>query len=253
MLEYSEILFQEEIAPGIFSLGLRSAAAKEAAPGQFVSLYVPDSSKLLPRPISICEIHRETEVLRLVYRVTGEDTGTKRISQMLPGERLRLMGPLGRGFLLDSVDTVLIGGGIGIPPLLAAAKTLAGKKEMILGYRDHLAFLSKEFQSWGRVHIATEDGSLGTRGNVLDVLRERKIQEGRILACGPLPMLRGIKEYALAHGMECYLSLEERMACGIGACLACVCKSREKDGCSHVNNKRVCKEGPVFAAEEVEL
>ena len=101
--------------------------------------------------------------------------------------------------------------------------------------------------------LATEDGSAGTKGNVLDAIRENGLQADVIMACGPTPMLRAIKAYAQEHGIECYLSLEEKMACGVGACLACVCKSKEVDRHSHVHNKRICKDGPVFKAEEVEL
>ena len=101
--------------------------------------------------------------------------------------------------------------------------------------------------------IATEDGSAGTKGNVLDAIREQGLKADVILACGPTPMLRAIKAYAMEQGMECYLSLEERMACGVGACLACICQSKDVDSHSHVHNKRICKDGPVFRAEEVEL
>ena len=123
---------------------------------------------------------------------------------------------------------------------------------MVLGFRDEL-FLMDEFREEGEVYVATEDGSAGTEGNVLDAIRENGLTADIIYACGPKPMLRAIKAYAEEKGIECYLSMEERMACGIGACLACVCQSKDKDEHSNVNNKRVCKEGPVFRAEEVEL
>ena len=121
-----------------------------------------------------------------------------------------------------------------------------------MGYRDEL-FLTEELGKNGSVFIATEDGSAGTKGNVLDAVRENDIQADIIYACGPTPMLRALKAYAQEKGIECWISMEERMACGIGACLACVCQSKEVDGHSHVHNKRVCKEGPVFLASEVEL
>ena len=101
--------------------------------------------------------------------------------------------------------------------------------------------------------MATEDGSFGTKGNVLDAIRENALDAQVIYACGPTPMLRALKAYAKEQGMECWLSLEEKMACGVGACLACVCRSKEVDGHSHVHNKRVCKDGPVFLADEIEL
>lgn len=101
--------------------------------------------------------------------------------------------------------------------------------------------------------MATEDGSFGAKGNVLDAIRENGLDAQVIYACGPTPMLRALKAYAGEQGMECWLSLEEKMACGVGACLACVCRSKEVDGHSHVHNKRVCKDGPVFLADEIEL
>ena len=114
-------------------------------------------------------------------------------------------------------------------------------------------FLNDEFEAYGKVYLATEDGSAGTKGNVLDAVKACGIEGDILFACGPTPMLRAIKQYAKENGLECYLSLEEKMACGIGACLACVCKSREKDAHSNVNNKRICKDGPVFLSTEVEI
>ena len=136
--------------------------------------------------------------------------------------------------------------------MLELAKTLKGERQMVLGYRDVL-FLNQEFEPYGSVYLATEDGSAGTKGNVLDAIREQGLDAEVIYACGPTPMLRAIKAYAQENGIECWLSLEERMACGVGACLACVCKSKEVDDHSHVHNKRICKDGPVFPAQEVEL
>ena len=136
--------------------------------------------------------------------------------------------------------------------MLQMAKDLSCEKIAVLGYRDQL-FLEKEFARYAKVYVATEDGSAGTRGNVLDAVRENQLSADVILACGPLPMLRALKAYAMENQTECYLSLEEKMACGVGACLACVCQSTEVDSHSHVHNKRICKDGPVFKAEEVEL
>ena len=147
----------------------------------------------------------------------------------------------------------MIGGGIGIPPMLELAKELSCQVQAVLGYRDNSLFLKKEFENYGSVYVATEDGSAGTKGNVLDAIRENGLHADIIFACGPTPMLKALKAYAGEQGIPCYLSLEERMACGIGACLACVCQSKEIDSHSHVHNKRICKDGPVFAAEEVEL
>ena len=224
--------------------------AEHARAGQFLSVYSNDGSRLLPRPISICEIDREKGKLRLVYRVAGK--GTKEFSDMHAAATLKVMGPLGNGFPKKEKKAFLIGGGIGIPPMLELAKELDCEKQMVLGYRDEL-FLNDEFKPYGTVTIATEDGSAGTKGNVLDAIRENGLTADIIYACGPTPMLRAIKQYAAEHDIECYISMEERMACGIGACLACVCQSKDKDAHSNVNNKRICKEGPVFLAEEVEI
>ena len=127
------------------------------------------------------------------------------------------------------------------------------KKQIVAGYRDCHTFLREEFETAGTLYIATEDGSVGTKGNVMDAIRENGLNADIIYACGPTPMLRAIKQYAEENEIECYISLEERMACGIGACLACVCKSKEKDAHSNVHNKRICKDGPVFLSTEVEI
>lgn len=254
--ESLRIVSQEEIGKGIFSMWLQADRMAEAArPGQFLSLYTRNGSKLLPRPISICEIDRENGRIRLVYRVTGKNTGTEEFSRLHPGIIVEAMGPLGNGFPLEEAEgkkVFLIGGGIGIPPMLQTAKELKAEKTAVLGYRDEL-FLNEEFAEYADVYVATEDGSAGTKGNVMDAVREHGIEADVIYACGPKPMLRAIKAYAGEKGIECYISMEERMACGIGACLACVCQSKEVDGHSHVHNKRVCKDGPVFLSTEVEL
>lgn len=249
--ETAAVLSQEKLTEDIYSMWIQSEAVSLAAgPGQFISVYPKDSTKLLPRPISICEIDKDQGKLRIVYRIAGG--GTEEFSRYQAGDAIDIMGPLGNGFPRIEKKAFLIGGGIGIPPMLELAKSLDCEKQMVLGYRD-LLFLNQEFEPYGSVYIATEDGSAGTRGNVLDAIRENKLDADVIFACGPTPMLRALKAYALEHGIECWLSLEEKMACGIGACLACVCQSRDVDSHSHVHNKRVCKDGPVFLAEEVEL
>lgn len=254
--EICAIVSQECIGKDIYSMWLQTETiAKEAVPGQFVSLYSRDGSKLLPRPISLCEIDREQGRIRLVYRVTGKGTGTEEFSRYHAKVGIETMGPLGNGFLLEAVKgkkVFLIGGGIGIPPMLQTAKELEAEKIMVLGYRDEL-FLNEEFESYGKVYMATEDGSAGTKGNVLDAIRENGLQADAIFACGPTPMLRALKAYALEQNIPCWISMEERMACGVGACLACVCKTKEKDAHSNVHNKRICKDGPVFLSTEVEI
>jgi dihydroorotate dehydrogenase electron transfer subunit len=248
------VISQECLASGVYSMWIEAAdMAAAARAGQFFSLYTKDASRLLPRPISICEIDREQGRLRFVYRVAG--AGTKEFSRYCPGDDITVLGPLGNGFPVEEDPkrrAFLVGGGIGIPPMLQLAKELSCEKQILLGCRDEL-FLNREMERYGNVWLATEDGSAGTQGNVLDIIQEHGLIADVIYACGPTPMLRALKEYAAQNSMECWISLEERMACGVGACLACVCQSKEVDRHSHVHNKRICKDGPVFAAWEVEL
>lgn len=265
----ARVISQEALADGVFSMWIEAGPiAASAKPGQFISVYTKDAGRLLPRPISLCQVDREQGRLRIVYRVAG--AGTEEFSGYGEGDGIEVMGPLGNGFPLDGgfptdggrlpdggclpvgKKAFLIGGGIGIPPMLELARQLKAEKQMVLGYRDAL-FLNREFEPFGKVYVATEDGSAGTRGNVLDAIRENRLTADVIYACGPTPMLRAVKAYAQEQGIPCWLSLEERMACGIGACLACVCKTKDVDEHSHVNNRRICKDGPVFAAQEVEL
>ncbi len=247
----AEIIRQDNIATDIYSMVLRSdEIASQAVPGQFLDLYSADGSRLLPRPISLCEIDRELGRLRIVYRIAGK--GTEEFSRLCAGHEVTVLGPLGNGFTLKDKKAILIGGGIGIPPMLQLAKELTCEKSIVLGFRDE-EFLSEKFMPYGNVYKSSDNGSIGVKGTVMDAIREYGITGDEIYACGPMPMLRAVKEYALANGIEAQLSLEERMACGVGACLACVCQSKEKDEHSQVKNKRVCKDGPVFFAEEVEL
>ena len=246
----ARVISQREIGKDIFDLVLDAPEiAHQAVPGQFVSVYCQDGSRILPRPISLCEITDRT--LRLVYRIAG--AGTREISGCKAGDTLEILGPLGNGFSLEEKGRAfLIGGGIGIPPMLELAKRLPGAKQVLLGYRDE-RFLMEDFLPYGEVFAATEDGSFGTKGTVMDAIRENHLEADVIYACGPKPMLKAIKAYAAEHGIPAYISMEERMACGVGACLACVCTSTEVDEHTNQKNKRICKDGPVFEAQEVVL
>ncbi len=254
--EAARVYRQQQIAPGIYDMWISTTLARQARPGQFISVYTQDKSVLLPRPISICETDAANGRLRIVYRVAGK--GTAEFSGYEAGRRVDILGVLGNGFPLEKAEgkrVFLMGGGIGIPPMLALAKAVEGAAsvDVIVGYRDRELFLAEDLARYAPVHIATEDGSVGTKGNVMNVIEEEKLEADVIFACGPMPMLRAVKQYAAQKGIEAYISLEERMACGVGACLGCVVRTRETDHHSHVNNARICTDGPVYAAEDVEI
>ena len=250
----AKVLSQREIAPHICDLWLETTLAAQVKPGQFIGVYPKNAATLLPRPISVCQVNTERTALRIVYRIAGQ--GTAEFSALKENDYVDILGVLGNGFPLEAGKgrrCFLIGGGIGVPPILQLAKELEGDKSIILGYRDHNLFLAEDFAGYGQVYAATEDGSRGTKGNVLDAIAENALEADIIYACGPMPMLRAIKRYAREHGIKAYISLEEHMACGVGACLGCVVKTREVDAHSHVHNARICTDGPVFDAEEVDI
>ena len=247
----------EEISKDIFSLWIETEIAKDAKSGQFIGVYLNNPAKLLARPISICDVSEDGKSLRMVYRAVGE--GTKELSTYKEGQEIDVIGILGNGYKdavkedLTGKKVILMGGGIGIPPMLLATKSLDCEKEVVLGYANGDLFLEDEFANEAELHIATVDGSVGTKGTVIDAMNEDEIKGDVIFACGPMPMLRAIKSYADEHNMIAYISLEERMACGVGACLGCVCKTVKEDHHTHVNNTRICVEGPVFDAREVDI
>ena len=248
------VISQTEIAPNIFDMWLETGIAKNACPGQFVGVYPYNKSTILPRPISICEVNEDKTALRLVYRIAGQGTGE--FATYHVGDSVELLGVLGNGFPLEEGKgkrAFLMGGGIGVPPILQLAKELDADKSVLVGYRDKELFLKEELDKYAKVYVATEDGSEGTKGNVMDAIRENALEADVIFACGPMPMLRAIKKYAEEKNIPAYISLEEHMACGVGACLGCVVKTKEVDHHSHVHNARICTDGPVFEAKEVEI
>lgn len=255
----AKVLEQRLLADGIYDMWLETEMAADAHPGQFVGVYPAGKATLLPRPISICEVDKDRSAIRLVYRVVGQ--GTAEFTLYQPGDYISILGVLGNGFPLDKADgkkVLLMGGGIGVPPLLQTAKELKelGRAESVisvLGYRNAQTFLRDDFEKAAELVIATEDGSLGTKGNVIDAIRANGLKADVIYACGPMPMLKAIKTYAAENGMKAYVSLEERMACGVGACLGCICKTKEIDGHSQVRNARICTDGPVFDADDLNM
>lgn len=258
------VLDSRRLTGEIWSLELAYAPEdkpEEVLPGQFAGLYPAAGDLLLMRPVSICRWDGEKGALRFVYRAAGK--GTRTFTELKRGDRIDMLGILGNGYDLSALRgkrVLLLGGGIGIPPMLELAARLSGDKDQTgtevtaaLGYRDSTFFLKDEMESFARVLTATEDGSAGTKGNVLDAVLEDGAGADVICACGPLPMLRAVKKYAGEKGIPAYLSLEERMACGVGVCLGCVTKTTRTDAHSMVNNARVCVEGPVFPADAVDL
>ncbi len=250
---------QRELAPQIYDMWIETDLAEAAVPGQFICVYPKDRSTLLPRPISICEVREDGRALRIVYRVAGQ--GTAEFSRYAQGETLEILGPLGNGFPVEAAagkKVFLMGGGIGIPPMLQLAKALQSVTDpadirILVGYRDAQTFLREDLMRYGQVCIATEDGSVGTKGNVMNAIEENGLRADMIFACGPMPMLRAVRQYAQEADIPAYISLEEHMACGVGACLGCVVKTKELDRHSHVHNARICTDGPVFEAKEVDI
>lgn len=254
--EIARVCSQREIAKDIFDMWIETSLAKDARPGQFISVYTKDKSKLLPRPISICEIDKEKGRLRIVYRIAG--AGTREFSTYKEGEDISVLGTLGNGFPLEETAgkrVMLIGGGIGVPPMLQTAKELSDRgitPTIVLGYRDKNLFLKEDFDKYGKVYIATDNGDVGTHGTVIDAIRANNLDTDLIFACGPMPMLRALDTYAGEHSIKAYVSLEERMACGVGACLGCIVKTKEVDHHSHVNNARICTDGPVYLSTMID-
>lgn len=221
--------------------------AETAQPGQFVNVSCGEGH-LLRRPISICEA--EGPQLRLVFEVRGE--GTLWLSQRKEGESVSVLGPLGRGFDVDGKKMLFVGGGIGVPPLLWAAKRAAGADAALGFAAKGRSILLEDFAAvCGETAVTTDDGSLGLRGNALDAAREllQKNQYDAVCACGPKILLQYTAEAAEKAGIPCQVSMEERMGCGVGACLVCAVKLRDEQGETYYGH--VCKNGPVFSSKEV--
>jgi dihydroorotate dehydrogenase electron transfer subunit len=254
--ERMKVLSQREIADGIYELILEgSLAGKITEPGQFVHVRIGDQLifPLLRRPISICSVNPEYNRLTLIYRRTG--VGTERLAKSRPGDRIDMLGPLGHGFPPESADdgmrALIIGGGVGVPPLYGLSQVLSDRGVQVthvLGFRSRKdIFYEDEFAALGETVIVTEDGSNGRKGRVTDVLD--KMDFDVAYACGPLPMLKAVSE--LITEKPLFLSLEQRMGCGVGACLACVMSAADKQ--DEKGYRRVCCDGPVFKAGEVKL
>lgn len=240
------VLKNEEIATGIFDLWVENPQlASIAKPGQFAHILVP--GKTLRRPISICEADKSC--LRLVYQIKGE--GTEILSTIKKGEYLDIIAPLGNGFdIKEDKKYCFIGGGIGVPPMLYASKQKE-KPVVITGFRNkELVILQSDFRKDNcQLYLTTDDGTAGEKAFVTDVLKRVIDDIDEVCACGPMPMLRAISEICNSKNIPCQVSLEERMGCGIGACLVCACEVKRNDGTN--DYVHVCKDGPVFDSKEV--
>lgn len=241
---------REEIARGVFDFRIYCPEiCSKALPGQFCHIGVPGFS--LRRPISICGIDKERGELRVVFEVRGE--GTRALSQLTKGENIDLLAPLGKGFTLLPADkrAAVIGGGIGVPPLLEVARHYRDNCNAVLGFRDREhVLLDLDFASVCDTVTCTDDGSYGVEGTVLPALES--LLQGCALdiiyACGPRPMLREAAALAARYGVRMQVSMEERMGCGVGACLTCSCKIHGNGGEQYA---RVCKDGPVFESADI--
>ncbi|PKM50384.1 MAG: dihydroorotate dehydrogenase electron transfer subunit [Firmicutes bacterium HGW-Firmicutes-7] len=244
-----KIIYNNQIAEGVYEIVFESASISSLAqPGQFVNLYSSIGSRLLPRPISICEVNTKEQWVKLVYAVVGD--GTKEFSMLGKGQTIDVLGPVGNGYEVEACETsILVGGGVGTPPLLELAKRIEGKKLIYLGFRTG-SYLVEEFKKYGEVQVATDDGSEGHHGTVITLMNQNNADGQRIYACGPKPMLKALQQWAGERNIRAQLSLEERMGCGFGACVGCVCKIKAKNELGYTY-KKVCKDGPVFDAKEV--
>lgn len=230
-----------------FTLECPELAAK-AVPGQFAQIRLPGHA--LRRPISICGIDREKGTLRFVFQIRGQ--GTAELAEFREGDEIEILAPLGNGFpIVPGERTLLVGGGIGVPPLLGCAAALGENAVAVLGFRNKDAvILERDFQKTGaKTLIATDDGSYGFHGLVTALAEKEEFQQA--FACGPAPMLKAVKALAEKRNIPCFLSLEERMACGIGACLGCAVALLDEAGNQYYGH--VCKDGPVFDSRRVLL
>lgn len=239
-----QILENINVAKDTFKMVLESDFYEKVNPGHFINIKI--EGLMLRRPISISSVEKGQIVI--YYKIVGE--GTEKLSHKKIGDNLNILAPLGRFFPIheEEKDILIIGGGIGIAPLYEVAKRyrkLGANVVCVLGYNDiESIYLAEDFKNLGcNVYISTMDGSFGYKGIVFDIINPEKL-EGFVYSCGPEKMLKFVEE-KFDRG---YISKEQRMACGIGACMGCVCKNK------NIKNKyyRICKEGPVFEIGKVE-
>lgn len=249
VLEKAIVVDNVSVGPDVKKLVLYSPnIVGQASPGQFVHVKIADSiDPLLRRPFGIAGVNFQKNTMAIYYRIVGR--GTALLAGLQSKCSIDCLGPLGRGFDLDCERPLLIGGGMGNAPLLYLAQSLCPKPMTVLlgGRTKYDIFWSELFAKTCRsIKITTDDGSLGMKGTVIDALPEL-LEQGfdRVYTCGPKAMMRGVVQEIQKTGIPCQVSLEEHMACGLGACLSCTCASTGK------TRKKVCMDGPVFWAEEI--
>ncbi|MGN0984187.1 MAG: dihydroorotate dehydrogenase electron transfer subunit [Gemmiger sp.] len=244
------VLAQEAVAPDIRRLTVQwQDPSREPGAGQFYMLraWAPDAPPILSRPISVHDFDEHTGALTFLYQIKGE--GTQKLAALQAGDTLTVTGPCGNGFDVASLAGMsriaVVGGGIGTAPLLLLCKRLARagvRPDLYVGFRDQPYGLEAFVPVCNTIHLSTDSGAVGHHGLVTDLLSPA--QYGVVLTCGPMVMMRGVARLCAAAGVPCLASLEQKMACGLGACLGCTCHTL-------VGPKTVCKDGPVFKAEEV--
>lgn len=248
--EICELIYNREIAQGIFELVFKSESiAASALPGQFLHIKVNTGLyPLLRRPISIHSVDKTEGTVAIIYHILGQ--GTVELSKQESGS-IDVMGPLGKGFpIFEGLKCAVVGGGIGTAPLLELVKNTSNC-DAYLGFRNCTYKVEAFENSCDKVYVTTEDGSVGSKGYITEQLEKNIGEYDVVYTCGPMIMMKKVIEICEINNVECYVSIEERMGCGIGACLVCACKIQEENGQWHY--KKACKDGPVFNAKEVLL
>lgn len=250
MLYLSKIIKKSTDGVGVIDMTIACPQiAQTAKPGQFINIKC-GQERILRRPISICD--SDGENIRFLFQIRGG--GTEWLSEREIGDTLDIHAPLGKGFTIGDTNktAVFVGGGIGVFPLLYASRMYAQNAVVLLGFRssEHIALVGDFKSNGAEVQIATDDGSAGRHGYVTDLLADyikntKNIENiDCIFACGPLPMLERTANIANSNNIKCEVSMEERMACGVGACLVCACETKH-------GYKHICKDGPVFDSTEI--
>ncbi|QHI71381.1 dihydroorotate dehydrogenase electron transfer subunit [Aminipila terrae] len=257
------VICNDQIANDIYKMQISSSHMGTIRAGQFVNIYLEDKSLLLPRPISICDADENS--ITIVYKVVGK--GTKELSAYKTNEKVRVSTPLGNGYFIDGKKfggqtddykgktVTVVGGGIGVPPMVLLARKLKEKGAQVtaaIGFQEE-PFLVEELGKYcSEVYVATDNGTSGFQGNAVQMIREKNICSDEYFSCGPKVMLRALSDFCAEKDIPCQVSLEERMGCGYGACVGCTCKVKVKtEQGTEIQQRGVCKHGPVFFGEEV--